>query len=310
MGNWSVISSLNQMKDARLEIKGLGSIHLLPDFTNDAAWRMSSSAYNTPGLWGQCTWFAWARFYEIYGFDPGFTGNGNQCVDQLVEAHGDLFEKSRIPRAGAVFSSDYEHNHVGIVLAVDKKTGALLIQEGNFDGQSNPDWEVATKDWMTSIYTPEQMQAAYGNVVYANPKLNEKTPEANHIAFIQRARELETQQFGTLETFDFADYLGDWDGTRLDAYTGTIMGPAGKETYYNLPMNGVVSIMRRMGNTDEYWVRSDGCKMLGSYIMVAADLNVHPRGTYVQTSLGMGIVCDTGEFALTNPWQIDIAVDW
>lgn len=304
------LGTLSTTKDARLEIKGLGSIHLLPDFGNEAAWKGSSSAYNTPALWGQCTWFAWGRFYEIYGFDPGFTGNGNQCVDQLVAAHEDLFEKSRIPRAGAVFSGDQSHNHVGIVLAVDDRTGVMLIQEGNLDGQSNPDWHVAAKDWMTSLYTPEQMKAAYGDVVYANPKLNEKQPALNHIAFMQRSMTLEKQDFGKLDIFDFADYIGDWNGTRLDAYAGTIMGPSGKETYYNLPMNGVVSIMRNLANTDPYWVRSDGCKMLGNFIMAAADLNVHPRGSYVQTSLGMAIVCDTGDFAAANPWQIDIAVNW
>ena len=309
-GSWTAVGSFSQTIDARLKIKGLGNIHLLPNFNDEAAWAMSSSAYNTPELWGQCTWFAWGRFYEIYGFDPGFTGNGNQCVDQLVATHGDLFEKSRLPRAGAVFSSDYAHNHVGIVLAVDKKTGTMLIQEGNLDSVSNPDWEVATKDWRTAIYTQEQMAAAYGNVVYANPKLNERNKALNHIAFIRQSKKLKEQDFGNLKKFKFSDYLGDWTGTRLNAHIGTVMGPSGKETYYNLPMSGVVDIMRRKGNTDEYWVRSDGCKMLGDYIMVAADLSVQPRGSLVATSLGMGIVCDTGEFALTNPYQIDIAVDW
>lgn len=41
--------------------------------------------------------------------------------------------------------------------------------------------------------------------------------------------------------------------------------------------------MRGMGNNDEYWVRMDGAKMLGDYIMVAADLNKHPRGSIVET---------------------------
>ncbi|MBR0474400.1 MAG: hypothetical protein IJJ19_05320 [Erysipelotrichaceae bacterium] len=101
-----------------------------------------------------------------------------------------------------------------------------------------------------------------------------------------------------------------WDGTVLTPRLGTIYGPSGKETYYNLPMGGVVAIMRRMGNTDEYWVREDGVKMLGDYIMVAANLEIHPRGTLVETSLGTGLVCDTGGFATNNIYQIDIAVDW
>ena len=105
-------------------------------------------------------------------------------------------------------------------------------------------------------------------------------------------------------------YYGTWTGQRLTPYLGTINGPSGKETYYNLDMSGVIAIMRRMGNTDPYWVREDGCKMLGPYIMVAAHLGLRPRGSLVETSLGMGIVCDTGLFALTNPYQIDIAVNW
>jgi len=87
-----------------------------------------------------------------------------------------------------------------------------------------------------------------------------------------------------------------------------------KETYYNLDMTGVIKIMRDKGfSKKDGWVyseRKDGCKMFGDYIMVAANLNVHPRGSFVETSLGTAIVCDTGEFAKTNPNQIDIAVNW
>nr|WP_291233710.1 hypothetical protein [Frisingicoccus sp.] len=101
-----------------------------------------------------------------------------------------------------------------------------------------------------------------------------------------------------------------WNGSRLTAGSGVNYGPSGKETYYNLDMTGVIYMMRCLGNTDEYWVRSDGCKMLGNYIMIAANLSVHPRGSLVQTSLGMGIVCDTGSFAEEDPNQIDIAVTW
>ena len=101
-----------------------------------------------------------------------------------------------------------------------------------------------------------------------------------------------------------------WDGPVLNAYNGTVMGPSGKETYYNLDMSGIVEIMRGMGNTDEYWVREDGVKMLGDYIMCAANLSVHPRGSLVESSLGMCIVCDTGGFAAYNPNQLDIAVTW
>ena len=101
-----------------------------------------------------------------------------------------------------------------------------------------------------------------------------------------------------------------WRGPSLSKGRGTIQGPSGKETYYNLNMSGVVSIMRRMGYDYEYWVRDDGVKMFGNYVMIAANLNIRPRGSLVQTSLGMGMVCDTGTFARRNPTQIDIATAW
>ena len=104
-----------------------------------------------------------------------------------------------------------------------------------------------------------------------------------------------------------------WDGPVLTARAGTVMGPSGKETYYNLPMQGVVNIMRRMGFDAEnypYWVRSDGVKMFGSYVMCACNLSLRPKGTLVETSLGTGICVDTGGFAKHNPTQIDIATSW
>lgn len=101
-----------------------------------------------------------------------------------------------------------------------------------------------------------------------------------------------------------------WNGTKLTAAMGVNYGPSGKETYYNMDMSGVISIMRSIGNNDTYWVRSDGVKMLGDYVMIAANLSLRPRGSLVPTSLGMGIVCDTGGFAYSNPTQVDIAVTW
>lgn len=102
-----------------------------------------------------------------------------------------------------------------------------------------------------------------------------------------------------------------WDGPILTATKGVNYGPSGKETYYNLPMDGVIEIMRvYCNNYDEHWIREDGCHMLGDYIMVAADLSIRPRGSLVPTSLGMGIVCDTGGFIYIDAYQLDIAVVW
>lgn len=101
-----------------------------------------------------------------------------------------------------------------------------------------------------------------------------------------------------------------YNGAILTPSAGTIMGPSGKETYYNLNMSGVISIMQGAGYNYEYWVREDGVKMYGDYVMAACGFDVRPRGTLVETSLGTAICADTGGFAEENPYQIDIAVNW
>lgn len=84
-----------------IEITFRGGIN--PNFYNMEAWA-TKNPYAKTGLYGQCTWFAWGRFCELYGYDPGFTGNGWNCVDELLKAHPDKFERSTTPKAGAVFS--------------------------------------------------------------------------------------------------------------------------------------------------------------------------------------------------------------
>jgi len=105
-------------------------------------------------------------------------------------------------------------------------------------------------------------------------------------------------------------YTSSWDGTALSKNKGRINGPIGSETYYNLDMSGIVARLQRKGYEGEYWVREDGCKMFGSYIMVAANFELHPYGSIVETSLGYAIVCDTGGFVEWNPTGIDIATTW
>ena len=101
-----------------------------------------------------------------------------------------------------------------------------------------------------------------------------------------------------------------WDGPVLTSFAGIVAGPSGNETYYNLDMSGVISIMQNAGYNYNYWVRDDGVKMYGDYVMVAADLSIRPRGTIIPTSLGLGIVCDTGGFVGWDNTRLDIAVTW
>ncbi|MCR0531826.1 phage tail tip lysozyme [[Clostridium] innocuum] len=143
-----------------------GSIKGDPNFANTDAW-VTKNPYAQAGLYGQCTWFAWGRFYEIYGFSPGFTGNGYSCVAQLLATHPDKFEFSLMPKVGAVGSSDVAHNHVWIVVGVEGEK--ITIQEGNLNGKTDS-FEVAKSDWHTVTYSLSQLRSIYGNISFANPK--------------------------------------------------------------------------------------------------------------------------------------------
>lgn len=106
-----------------------------------------------------------------------------------------------------------------------------------------------------------------------------------------------------------------WDGTKLAPGIGTVYGPTGKETYYNQDMSTLVSWARDAGFDEAnwpYWIRDDGCKMLGDYIMCAANLDHFPRYSLVESSLGWCIVVDTGDFIYwPEGWNwLDIAVTW
>lgn len=144
-------------------------------------------------------------------------------------------------------------------------------------------------------------------------KKAEEEAKAKKAAEEAKKAEEEAKKAETAKAAKAAAAGSAWNGAKLTPAAGAIQGPSGKETYYNLPMQGVINIMRRAGYSEAeypYHVREDGVKMLGPYIMVAANLKLRPRGTIYQTSLGQAIVCDTGGFAASNPTQTDIAVNW
>lgn len=125
----------------------------------------------------------------------------------------------------------------------------------------------------------------------------------------------------TKKTFDPNNYVASviavtknsWTGDVLSKSKGVVNGPSGRETYYNLNMTSVINSMRRAGYSEAeypYWVREDGVKMLGNYVMVAANYNIRPKGSIIESSLGAAIVCDTGGFVKHHPTQIDVAVTW
>ena len=95
----------------------------------------------------------------------------------------------------------------------------------------------------------------------------------------------------------------------LNAYDGVNLYEGHKETFYNLPMHRVVTKAQENGYTGEYWEREeDGCKMFGPYVICAGHRSRY--GQVINTSLGPGLILDTGEFAKTDKTAIDIATTW
>ena len=93
----------------------------------------------------------------------------------------------------------------------------------------------------------------------------------------------------------------------LTANLGKVQYNGHTETWYDLPMDNVVQRAQDMGIPCEYTVRDDGVKMFGPWVIVAA----HPskiRYTFVDTSLGQGIILDTHTKGDTELY--DIATTW
>lgn len=148
-------------------------------------------------------------------------------------------------------------------------------------------------------------------------KINQYKEKRESIAqelkeMVQEQRELKKQkkQEQVVYTQPSTVYYQPSTDEQLTAFGGVYYYGEQKETYYNLPMSQVVANAQAQGLEGEYWVRDDGVKMYGDYVIIAANQNVYPYGTVVDTSLGEGIVLDTGGFAASNPTQVDIATDW
>lgn len=115
----------------------------------------------------QCTYYAWSRFYQVYGFSSGAFGNGKDNAREIVAVHGDKFSLSSMPSGGAVFSAQAntlypQFGHVGFVEAFDGTN--LWISEGNYT-LSNGD------NGYIHIYrtTLQAFKAMYPDVVFAVP---------------------------------------------------------------------------------------------------------------------------------------------
>lgn len=113
------------------------------------------------------------------------------------------------------------------------------------------------------------------------------------------------------------------DGNHLTELGGTFQGPSGRETFYDLDMSLIIYNMQnsledfaRLPELKnfKYRVRDDGVKVVyddtHEYVIVAANLQTHPKGSIVETSLGQAIVLDLCGAASSEPTLLDIATTW
>ena len=122
------------------------------------------------------------------------------------------------------------------------------------------------------------------------------------LAAKERQPERQRQQRAAQQQQQQAAQQHSGSGSRLTRSSGVNYYNGNKETYYNLNMSGVISNAQNMGIQGNYWIRDDGVKMYGNYVIVAAQMN---KGTIISTSLGTGIVLD---YCPSN--SIDIATNW
>ena len=141
--NTSEVNSKNEEEDDENKEENKQStaanIDVDPNISGEAYTSTLNPFY--PTFYGQCTWFAWGKFYEIYGYDPGFRSNGKDNASELIAKHPDKFEGSTTtPKVGAIYScgtnipyTPSSAGHVGVVVAVEGNK--IVTQEGNWAGQ-------------------------------------------------------------------------------------------------------------------------------------------------------------------------------
>lgn len=182
--------------------------------------------------------------------------------------------------------------------------------------KEHSDWLAADgKKTAAALVSPEatSIDSAYNLLTVSvdseidKARVDNLRKKAAAMEFIPEERSTDIENSETYQIVKSAYY---YNGPHISSSRGAVTGPNGRETYYNLNMSGVVSIMHSAGYSGTYWVRSDGVKMFGNYVMVAANLSLHPKGSIVRSSVGLAIVVDTGGFASSNPQQLDIATTW
>lgn len=140
-------------------------------------------------------------------------------------------------------------------------------------------------------------------------ELNEKIKQVEVAKAEKRAAEEAARSAAASASYVTTSYSAP-TGSGLTPTSGINNFNGHTESYYNLPMEKVIEQARNFGIEGEYWVRDDGVKMYGDYVMCACNYDIYPIGSLVETSFGTGISLDTGAFTAWNPTNVDIATAW
>ena len=204
--------------------------------------------------------------------------------------------------------SDGETPHAIADLAAGTKVELLADADGNPFSKSVTAWDENGNGYLRDavlVRVDDKTGYIWLDALTENTSANQLTASASSQAE-------DTSEAVYEESEATPEYTYTYGGQVLTPSAGRINGPSGQETYYNLNMSGIVANLQSAGIAGDYWVREDGVKMYGDYVIDACDVTglVHNRYDIVSTSLGSAICADTGGFAASNPSQIDIATTW
>lgn len=119
-----------------------------PNFNNAAAWRNAGDGGTNPYAYGQCTWFAYGVYYELYGHAPDVSGNGTSFASTLNE-DGWTLNETLVPGSmvSATWLSDHPYGTVAIVGEIVDEDH-MYIFHGNSNANLSADsWDTAIYDW-------------------------------------------------------------------------------------------------------------------------------------------------------------------
>lgn len=232
---------------------------------------------------------------SLYGSDPTTYRTHATTVGEL------LAERNIVPEEGATLSASQDTPltpNMAIFISKFGKSVVTVEEPVAFDVQTTPD--PTKSNGVLTITKPGvkgKKQVIYELVLQDGKEVGRT-----------KLQEVVTEQPQTQQ-----ETRGTKPGSGISKSKGVYMftdskGIVHRETFYDLNM---ARVMLNCGAGGQYTVRGDGVKVdAAGYVIIAANLNIYPRCSVVETSVGPGKVYDTGGFALLHPHGFDIATDW